>query len=1676
MNKWNISRRIFAGLLSALIFVSALPVTPATAEDQNLGTTADGGYTDGSPLFSSLLTDEDTTPTTSESEGTTPTTLASEDTTPTTSASENTTPTTSASEDTTPTTSAPEDTTPTTSVPEDTTPTTSVPEDTTPTTSAPADTTPTTPTPTETTPAATTPEETKPDVVPQPTKDNTVVTAAMEPIVSAVIYTNREYTVQDVDLSVTKTLSGWDEDTNRYLKVSLNNLDPDANYQIVVYTDPAIYATNLDFTNQNWDESQQTTKHTKIAVNKGGSYTPNANSGTTTYTVRAGTNGLDLNLELNYDWVFWDRSADAALGYYAAYQGDTSKPLISVELQKVTGTDTAETVSTLSLDSATAGKIKNTVFTSQSQTILTDEGAPATTINAEQRVRFRLASFYNFLCKDVTFKITLPHLEYNGTMYSMELDTGHSFPVTGGGSANYTLTQETTPEGVNTATFHFTDYYTTSNFRHIYFKLPSDEEAIKTLEQAASTHEFTDGVIEIYRGEELVKTLSGCEIQMVRSGINIIEFENATTASRRNKASLANLGKIQYLDLFAAYNSGTIDSGAATVHAVFDSNNKKTIGVTAMCLMAPKGTTVTAKYTMIDSEGNVHEGPAPVTLKNTSTDTKGDKYGVLLTRADLPAPFNTYHFKTITYVTNFPANLHLFDSDGLQRPNSGGTVWGEVLVDTVPTSANRSKNTFYIYDGDFLNAEFDSSKRLVTASRPVAIQGNAITQQVASYGIYTPRVSLPGGSKKKTVEIEPGEAAIITAQVQVSNYPYTTKSSIDNLRVALRLPIGATINQADLSITLENGTEVDVTKISYTPVTVGDSIENLWVMELDPSVEIGYYNEYLEPLPNGAVLNLKIPVQTELTTLAGRIKVDDVLYVASVGHGQGVTGGNLKNYRVPDTYGLLGPCDGLKATYKYVGACRKDKPENIYINIGAPNAELDITDSLVGSETGKMLSMKKYDETIQYKLDVNCNISGTVSGFYYYIPVPKANCEDKLDFVDETSELSLKLTGPAQITFSDENVPLKVMYTTDTNLTYESAASANWLEADQITGDGWADVTLMKIAPVDATSSMKNGTSVHVLASFGFDGDEQTYARSAGGKVQWKSKGFYNYNLGVGAIQGNYPTKGVSLNLSYTAPVQKLTLTAAKDRKPSTEGAQIAVLDLNDLINGNFVNTPTFAIKNIETVGNLTLVASGTDFAAMTSADSNTKFAVTAKLNEGTAEDLLTGSTVEKLTVPKDGTAKFSFEIFNGNVITENAQTKTVTLELVGSNSATIPVEITILRELAAAEPENPGILGGKQYALFDDITDSISVRKNSAFTAQFVAKLVPQNYLCPILTVSGNPTGPLIMIDWTVPDSPKYYRASIPAGGSLPLTSFVRIDGAGGYVYPTGDTQISQSLLFIFDEAGASDGSVTLTQADKTGKTFTQTLFFDVSDNRGFSVGGGGTTVPGAPVTVSYFTDTDGPTDANDSFYQNRELALIVTGTGLPVDLHLIADGTRYYRNPYGEFIIPLNDIQTAGAGSIAITPVTSAKDPACTLTAELWAGATEAGERPHMGQLVADGVTITVTGTGDGPALKVLSMSNRMIKLSELSKPVTVGVEKANFTSDTSVVMTVQVKEGNGYANLAAVLDRQTGLDDDNGTDRMTLRFNIGTALGTYRLLFTVKNGTETMEIPYNFLVIED
>ena len=286
----------------------------------------------------------------------------------------------------------------------------------------------------------------------------------------------------------------------------------------------------------------------------------------------------------------------------------------------------------------------------------------------------------------------------------------------------------------------------------------------------------------------------------------------------------------------------------------------------------------------------------------------------------------------------------------------------------------------------------------------------------------------------------------------------------------------------------------------------------------------------------------------------------------------------------------------------------------------------------------------------------------------------------------------------------------------------------------------------------------------------------------------------------------------------------------------------------------------------------------------------------------------------------------------------------------------------------------------------------------------------------------------------------------------------------------------MKQSLLFIVERAN-TDGTITLTQEGKQDAVdnIIQTMNFIAANNRTFSLGGGGNVSVGSTVALNYSTKS-GATGANESFYQDRSLALVLTGVDLPVDLMLKTGNVTYTRNAYGQFIIHLGNIQTAGDGSISITPVSEVLNPACKLTVQLHAAGASNGERP-MGNdsAVGNAVTITIDAPKAGPGFKVLSMSDRIIEKNELGRAVTVKVAKANLSSSASVTMVVQVKEGNGYADRVAVLDSASGLTSSNGENTLTLKFNVGTAPGTYRLLFTVTDGNTVLKIPYNFVVID-
>ena len=1474
------------------------------------------------------------------------------------------------------------------------------------------------------------------------------------PVMTAAFYQTIDRQNVKLELSSgVNRIENWEKDALQYLKLSLSGLGdlPEGEqYRLVISMDSAVsiqdFAGDKDYS---WSAQTAFTANAAIPVNLNGTYQTNAC--TAVFDITREISDVDLPLTVEYDWAIWNQDMGAELGYSTEYL-NTSAPLLTLELRKVSADGAETAVSTLKLDGATAGSEGKKTSDYSSSLI---DNSPASGLNASQTLRIRYAVNKDYLCQGYRIVVSLPYYTHtDGKVYAMVPDESQdSFSVTDG-KANVEKVYGTDPEtGANTVTFTFPGiYYTNANFSHIGYRLPDVTE----LDQLGQTFDFTNGTITAYVGDTVIGSHSFSTI-MYPSAAKI-----ESVKPQSGMASLAAGDHVTFLNTFAIKNAGSVSSGPVTVYNVFDENKTGAIGVTDVRLLIPQKETAAVYFTMVDDQGNEYSYPGEKKIKNEGSN---DKCGALFSRSQLEAPYNQYYFKTISYTIVIPGGTTLAHTDAAADPSAAGTVWGKVLTDT-PLSGNRSpQNHYYVYSGDCAAMEDKSGQTVLLEKKlRTEIADDTQVNQSVTYGLKNVGVKTGGSKYANSISISPGESAAIQCRLFAYNYPYNHRNTLDGICLGLLLPEGVTITDG-ITANLKDGTSVDLAAYDYKPVTKDGAVYNFWTIQLDPTIEIGYYDEGLNPISNGEYVTFTIPIQTELTTKSEKLVLNDILYAAGTGH-QFYAWGAGARYKKSDDYCMLG--EALHANrYNMVGGMHITADE-VSILIGSPNVKLDISDRFVGGETEGILSSQ--EQVISYELDIRCTQGGEADDFCYLIPVPKGSDMDNLV---TASNLSLELVEAPVLAHSEGSSRLKLLYTTQNGLTYDTAqdAAVVWVEADAVTD--WCQVTMVKAVAEDPDIPLRNGTEAKITVKYRYGDDEKSFARNAGQTLTWNSRGYYSYRLGANHSAGNYSTNGVSLTLNYTAPVQKITLTAAKDGKPTEPASKTATLDLNELIDGVFVNKPVFTIHDIGVAGTLTLVASNTDFEAMGSEESNTQFAIATKLNEGTEHDLITGSVIEDLAVPEAGTTAFTFTVSNGNVITENATEKKVTLNLVGSNGATIPVEITIARELTPAEPGVPGIIGGKQYTLFTEKETSVTVAANSAFTAQFVSELIPANYECPELSFTGSPKGKVIMIDWTE-SMPVYYQAD--AAASIPLTTFTKIIGGGNYSYSSGEDLVKQSLLFIVERAN-TDGTITLTQEGKQDAVgnIIQTMNFIAANNRTFSLGGGGNVSVGSTVALNYSTKS-GATGANESFYQDRSLALVLTGSDLPVDLMLKVGNTAYSRNAYGQFIIPLGNIQSAGNGSISITPVSKVRSPACTLTAQLHAAGASNGERP-MGNdsAVGNAVTIAIAGPEAGLGFKVLSMSDRIIEKGELGQPVTVKVQKANLSGSASVSMVVQVKEGNGYADRVAVLDSMSGLTSANGENKLTLKFNVGTAPGTYRLLFTVTDGNTVLKIPYNFVVID-
>ena len=348
-------------------------------------------------------------------------------------------------------------------------------------------------------------------------------------------------------------------------------------------------------------------------------------------------------------------------------------------------------------------------------------------------------------------------------------------------------------------------------------------------------------------------------------------------------------------------------------------------------------------------------------------------------------------------------------------------------------------------------------------------------------------------------------------------------------------------------------------------------------------------------------------------------------------------------------------------------------------------------------------------------------------------------------------------------------------------------------------------------------------------------------------------------------------------------------------------------------------------------------------------------------------------------------------------------------------------------------------------------------------------------------------------MIDWTDSTNIKYYYYQTTSSDTetIELTSFyVMGSKVDKYVNTTGNDAITEKLLFIIDLAdnntitSGATNSVNLVRILNSNKeeVSPDVLSYTVLDNRTFELTIDSEKDLGETIEVEY---TVSDITYSDSNYNDQKLALSIkpTSTLSVDDAKIIYNGTTYYLNSNNEFIIPLNNVQSAGTYNISFafySESISYHNGDCKLDVTLLASATANAEAPHMGkELKTSQITLT---TNIIPSIKVESMSNRWLTKDDLNNIVNLTYSTKDVNG--KVTIELQQKIGEGYVTDSTLLEAVNGSTaqvggqfDITNTKNLSMKFSNRMVSGQYQVLISVydTNGNKLTEVAYKFMVIE-
>lgn len=1436
----------------------------------------------------------------------------------------------------------------------------------------------------------------------------------------------------------------------------------------------------------------------------------NTRTGTLTYTFSTAATAETLTIPVTFDQTIWDRSTGLA-----NLSGE--KPAITVTMTPCTGMSSTKTLSKVLSSGGTGPFIYPDYW-------------PDNVPIGDERVSMSYTSVRNAdtYWRTLTMEYILPHkttqegeviyAEYVGESQSGDTAlNSYTLVLT---TAGYTVDSSDPTKLVYTWTDH-----KQNNFIYLSPVLKFPAEKFSDGEGLKFTVILTG---ETYSGAVITNTVN-CPITVVDKKSKVTLNTAAKSVCQTSyPAEVRNI-----LGSLSLKNTGLVDSGKQQVTFTFDSGNAAgsghhNIDVSAFSLpqtnlLGLTPSTFSAICTMVNAN-NDRSFTYEMTGLSKGAPYTPTQYGCLLLASDVVTAYNAAHpgsatgdwyFKTVTYVIpRIPSSTTLYyptAPSAFDYPiPSGGNFYGR--INATATSTLEVKE---------LVAEPDTWGTATTASI------NSNKTNVRTTGLYVGDVTLNGSSGSKTITA--GDSLTMTVPLQMHNYPYGNTQYSQNPVFYFIAPVGVTIPFGGVSAAWsDDSADAITTVVTSRPVAVAAG-NTAYKVEFNGTAAFGgpmLRNNKLMGADKTRYPILTLTLNTAAGMDASSLLLQNNLFVTEAGGDVNIN----SDYHITDTYDLDedGSTDDKlgRITNKTLSIVIAPNTKQLTFTAQAKMADEADSAYRSGTDTANRLYLSSPGDHVNYRLTLQ-NDSGIIvpaGNFMYYIPIPRTGTNNAMHahmVQNNTSPgFDLTLTGPVSITGTNPGL-FDLRYSTDAtvsnynngyaNYDYPSGGATWRNEADMTAAvaagtASWDDVRMIKLvaADIDQNSYIPTDTLTQFTLTLAYTGNAGNILQNAGATSVWCCCGAQKYLITGELSNGTHtPTEFVTVMLRSEAP-HSITLTAAQRMTPTSPAVNAVAIPLPAYTIAEEIKLLSVVTENVVLRDSTTV----TDNAATATGEfANGCFAITAKLDGGTACELSGGANQSLGLTTANAASTLALRLYNYDALSDVTTPRNVTLVLGDGTGVQITITITIARELATVLSASPHIEGGKSYQLLHGEADSATIRQDSAFTAQYALTSVAPNTDHVLSLLSGQtpvnfPLGTaLTLINLTNVEAPQYYFLQLTSATStVNLASFANMDH-GGSNYAPAASSADETLLLIADFAAAplATGNYTLRLSLGNGA-----MHFDrnviVSSARSFSLTAAtAAAIVSDSITVNGTAATTATGSVSDSRWVYRKMALVVTlkngdvVTPFPAGTIVTMGGEQYVPSR-NAVILPLGSIGTHDYSYTVTTPLTRLPANSYTLCTELFISATASAEAPMGGKMVDEKTCGFTVAHADEYAIKLDMDNNQHLFTKADAASIALHISHSALTSGRAITLELQEKVNGVYltrTNLitGATINSTPYIVNGFGVIQLpsrapqttsfevTLNLNSNhlVAGNTYRILAKVVSADESIETTYNIVIVE-